>query len=99
MSTEKLILIQPLCKEYEVEVSFFSDLHAYGIIQLHSVKEDLFIHEEDVAHVEKVIRIKQDLNINLEGIDVILNLLDKIEGLRTELEGVRNRLRLYEDND
>ncbi|KDN54518.1 hypothetical protein FEM21_22410 [Flavobacterium seoulense] len=39
----------------------------------------------------------QDLEVNIEGIDVVLNLLQKIDALQTELLQVRNRLLLYEN--
>ena len=41
--------------------------------------------------------MQKDLNINLEGVDTVLNLLDKINDLQTQLNTVQNRLRLYED--
>lgn len=96
MSNEKLILINLLCKQYEVESSLFSDLHELGIIKIQIIEDLYFIHEEEISIVEKVIRIHRDLNINLEGIDAVLNLLEKISDLQKELNTVRNRLLLYE---
>jgi chaperone modulatory protein CbpM len=97
MSRENLILISQLCTEYQIERALFDELHEFGIIELHVVEETSFIHEDKIETLEKIIRIQQDLNINLEGIDVILNLLQKIDGLQNELTEVKNRLRIYED--
>ena len=43
-----------------------------------------------------MIHIHQDLNVNIEGIDVVVNLLQKMENLQNELISVKNTLRLYE---
>jgi chaperone modulatory protein CbpM len=97
MSKEKLILINQLCTYYQVEMSLFAELHDFGIIEILSIEDSYFIHEDKISVVEKVVRIQKDLNINLEGVDTVLNLLDKINNLQTELNTVKNRLRLYEE--
>jgi len=97
MSKEKLILINQLCSHYQVEMSLFSDLHEYGILEIITFENALFIHEDNITYIEKIIRMHKDLNLNLEGIETVLNLLEKINGLQNELNTVKNRLRLYED--
>jgi len=97
MSKEKLILINQLCVHYQVEMSLFSELEDFGIIEILTIEDSSFIHEDKISVVEKVVRMQKDLNINLEGVDTVLNLLDKITDLQTELNTVKNRLRLYED--
>lgn len=97
MSEEKLILVERLCNHYQVEMSLFSELRDFGIIEIRTIEDSYFIHEDKISIVEKVVRMKKDLNINLEGIDTVLNLLDKINDLQAELNTVKNRLRLYED--
>lgn len=97
MSKEKLILINQLCAHYQVEMSFFSHLHEFGFIEILTIEDSYFIHEDKINDVEKIIRMQKDLNINLEGIDTVLNLLGKIDDLQTELITLKNRLRLYED--
>ena len=97
MSKENLILINQLCTHYQVEMSLFSELHDYGIIELLVIENSYFIHEDKISVVEKVVRLQKDLNINMEGVDTVFNLLDKITDLKIKLNTVKNRLRLYED--
>ena len=97
MKKEKLILINKLCTHYQVEMSLFTDLHDFGIIEIITIENSYFIHEDKISKVEKVVRMRKDLNINLEGIDTVLNLLDKINDLKIELNSVKNRLQLYEN--
>lgn len=96
MKTERYITIDQLCRHYELEISFFKKLEEYGLVEILSVKQQLCIPEEKTAEVEKIMRLNQDLGINIEGIDTILNLLSKIQRLQEDLRDARNRLRLYE---
>ncbi len=41
--------------------------------------------EGELARLRKVRRLTQDLGINMEGVEVVLRLLDEIEALRTQL--------------
>jgi len=97
MSRENLIPIEQLCVHYEIEMSFFYELQDFNIIEILSIEDSNFIHEDKISIVEKVVRMQKDLHINLEGVDTVLNLLDKINDLQIELNTVKNRLRLYED--
>lgn len=96
MAQQELILIETLCMHYEIEVSFVDSLYSLGLIEIHTIEQTRFIPEEKVADLEKMIRIHQDLEVNPEGIDVIFNLLRKINNLRSELADTKNRLIRYE---
>jgi chaperone modulatory protein CbpM len=39
------------------------------------------------------------LDINIEGIETITHMLNRINGMQDEIIGLRNRLRLYESNE
>lgn len=92
MSKKNFILINNLCKHYNVEMSFFNNLNEFGLIEIISVEESQYIHYDKIIDIEKMIRIHQELNINLEGIDVVFNLLNKIEELQNELIITKNKL-------
>jgi hypothetical protein len=55
------------------------------------------VHKDYVVHIEKMIRMHHELDINIEGIDTIFNLLKKIETLQEELIITKNKLRVYEE--
>jgi pyridoxine 5'-phosphate synthase PdxJ len=96
MAQQEMILIETLCTHYEIEVSFVDSLHRLGLIEVHTVEQTRFIQEEKVGELERMIRIHQDLEVNPEGIDVIINLLSKVENLKSELATTKNRLKRYE---
>jgi hypothetical protein len=54
--------------------------------------EEVYVPEAEVTDLEKVLRLQKELDIDLEGIDVIFNLLGKAESLQTELMLAKQRL-------
>ncbi|KVV14020.1 chaperone modulator CbpM [Flavobacterium sp. TMP13] len=96
MSNANLILIRQFCVVHEIEYTFITDLKNYGLIDVVIEENEEFLHHEQLPTVEKMIRLHYDLKVNLEGIDVITNLLEKIENLQQNLTSSQNKLRLYE---
>ncbi len=96
MNKEYLIPINQLCYCYNVEISFFNSLNEYGLIEINTIEESLYLHEDKISDVEKIIRLTSDLNLNIENVDIVFNLLKKIEDLQDELNGIKNKLYLHE---
>lgn len=97
MNTENFIPINTLCQHYKVEIKFFHNLNENGLIDIQLVDDIQYIHKDSIYEIEKIVRMHKDLDVNIEGIDIVLNLLQKIDALQTELHKVRNRLLLYEN--
>ncbi|REE08690.1 chaperone modulator CbpM [Winogradskyella pacifica] len=97
MQNTHLIPIPSLCTHYQIEMSFFTGLNAYGLIEFISVEKTYCIHQDKIADVEKMIRLHQDLQLNYEGIDAVFNLLEKIDYLKSELITAQNKLKRFED--
>jgi hypothetical protein len=97
MNEHKLISTATLCTQYNIEISFIDALHTMDLIQIEIIEQNHFIHPEQLGTLEKIIRLHYELNVNLEGIDIVFNLLEKERALKNELISLRNRLRLYEN--
>lgn len=96
MRTENLIPVATLCTHYKVEMSFISDLKEIGLLELEIIEQTPYIHQDKISEFEKMIRMHHELEVNLEGIDVIFNLLNRVEILQNELNKVKGRLGIYE---
>mgnify|MGYP000488653661 CR=1 FL=1 len=94
---DNLIAIAKVCTHYEIELSFLDALDKTGLIEIVVIEQDNFIDQDQIGELEKIIRLHHELNVNIEGIDVVLNLLEKEKDLREELKAVKNRLKLYEE--
>ncbi|NNJ88048.1 MAG: MerR family transcriptional regulator [Eudoraea sp.] len=99
MEEQDLISIGTLCEQYRLELSFFEEMGEIGLIEFTVYKGSKHVHLDALHHVEKILRIHRELHVNLEGVDVVMNILQRQEKLRQELLRVQNRLRRYEDED
>lgn len=98
MDGQKFISVVHLCDMYHTEVSFFQELNEIGLIEIVTEEDNLYLHQDALFDVERIIRLHQELHVNIEGVDVVLNLLEKVEHLQDELHRTKNRLRLYEED-
>jgi hypothetical protein len=96
MSRSEFIEIAQLCRQYQLEMQFFSTLEDYELIQVVRVKESPCVYLDELRRIEKMVRLHKELQINMEGIQAVINLLEKVEFLQDELARVRSRLSLYE---
>jgi chaperone modulatory protein CbpM len=69
------------------------------LIEISSIEETGFIDSKQCQQLEKYIRFYYELDINMEGIETINHLLERIISLRDEIAALKNRLRLYETNE
>ena len=99
MQTEYLIAVDEFCANHNIEISFISSLQQTGLIEITTIKETGFIDAGQLQQLEKFIRFYYELDINLEGIETITHLLQRINSLQDEIIALRNRLRLYETNE
>ncbi len=97
METKDFIPVIKLCSHYKVEVSFFNKLNEVGLIEIIKIEKISCLHQDRINDVEKMIRLHYELNVNIEGIDIVFNLLHKMDNLQSELNTLQNRLRLYEN--
>lgn len=91
------IQLQTICSHYQLESSFFTNLRDLGLIEIEIIEESLYVNENQMHNLERIIRLHHELEVNPEGIDIVFNLLQKIEHLQKELVTTKNRLRLYEN--
>jgi hypothetical protein len=96
METEYLVAIDEFCTSHNIEISFISSLKQSGLIEIVSVKDSDFIVADQLPRLESYVRFYYDLDINLEGIETINNLLNRINAMQEEIRSLRNRLRFYE---
>ena len=98
MRTSSLIPVSEFCTSHNLDISFISSLEETGLIEVISIREDLFIDADQLPQLEKIVRFHYEFDINLEGIETIIHLLDRLRFLQDENIKLRNRLCLYESD-
>ena len=93
---DDLIAVNEFCVNHHIEISFINLLQQNGLIEIRTIESKYFVEKEQLPQLEKYVRFYYDLDINLEGIETITYLLQRIENLQNEIIKLKNRLRLYE---
>ncbi len=96
METQELIIVEVFCKEYQIELTLIEDLEDFGLIETIVHQDDKYVNKNQLADIEKIIRLHNELNINKEGIEIILDLLNKVNHINNEVKQLKDRLNLYE---
>ncbi|MDQ2718625.1 MAG: chaperone modulator CbpM [Bacteroidota bacterium] len=91
MEQDELIPVNDFCIYHNIEFSFIDSLENSGLISVTSVQESSFIHADDIRKLEKFVRLHYDLDINLEGIETINHLLEKIDEMQREIVQLKNK--------
>jgi hypothetical protein len=82
MENENLISLHQFCEFHEIENTLVLALNEHDLIEIFIVDGESYIHTDSIHLLEKIIRLHHDLSINFEGIDVIVQLIDKINSLQ-----------------
>jgi hypothetical protein len=99
MQKENLIAINDFCNKHNIEISFIGSLQQTGLIEVTTREETMFIDAGQLQQLEKYICFYYELDINLEGIETITHLLQRINAMQDEIITLKNRLRFYETNE
>jgi len=93
-----LIIISEYCQKSHFDPTFLQMLDDAGLINIYTVADEKYLYTSQLPKLEQYSRMYYDLSINIEGIDAIENLLDRIQSLQQELNTLRNRLDIYESD-
>jgi len=90
----EFLIIREYCIKSRIEPDFIVQLEGEGLIQISIIDDEQYIHVSQLKEIEQYARWYYDLSINVEGIDVIRNLLDRIENMQSEILRMREQIRL-----
>lgn len=96
MENKNLVPALVCCEHYKIELSFIHSLEQYGFIKTIKIDADEFIEEDELQTLEKFIRMHYDLDINMQGIEAINFLLERVQDMKNEIARLRSRLNVYE---
>ena len=92
MQNENLIPVEVCRTQYNVEVAFLQSLNDFGFIHIISVEQQQFIENDELPTLEKLIRLHYELDINMQGIEAINFLLDRVQNMQNEIAYLKSKL-------
>ena len=85
--------LNDLCEICQLTVDRISELVDYGVIDpVGSSSIDWRFPAQAILQVRRALRLQRDLELNLAGIALALELIDENERLRQELRALRSHL-------
>ena len=98
MENEQMVLIEDFCRHHQIEVSFIYSLQERGMIDTVRQEMKVFVPASQLELLEKILRLHFELEINLEGIETITYLLDRVKSMQYDINQLNKRLSAYEDH-
>ena len=92
MENDELIPAEDFCMYNNIEYSFIHSLENSGLISITSVEQTTYLSAGQLQKLEKFARLHYDLDINIEGIETINYLLEKIEEMQKEILNLKNSI-------
>ncbi len=95
MLQENPIPADEFCVSHNINITFLETLNDYGLISISKTQDTYYVDAGDLSSIEKMIRLHFELDINMEGIDAIIRLLQRMETLQEEMMQLKNRQHLF----
>ena len=92
----ELIIVSEYCDKCHIEPQFIDMLQEEGLIDVLTQDDTRYLTTDELPDVERFSRLYYDLDINMEGIDAIRHLLERMDEMQREIEYLRSRLRLFD---
>ena len=89
------ISVEEFYSHYNVPASFIDALCELDLITIVAVENKKHLHIDQINTIERLMRLHYDLEINFEGLDVINNLINRIDHLQNEIISLNNQLEFY----
>lgn len=91
-----LIIVNEYCRLCHIEPTFVYSLERGGLIQINTIEGEKYLLISELHDLEHYTRLYYDLSINIEGIDAIHHLLDRVKHMQSEIRELKHKLKLYE---
>jgi len=96
MPTNTLIPACEFCSFYQLDISFVVSLEEQGILETINIGQVIYLHPDQLALLEKLIRLHRELAVHVEDLDIVAHLLERLEDNQHQVNQLQHRLRFYE---
>ncbi|MCK8491723.1 MULTISPECIES: chaperone modulator CbpM [Spirosoma] len=91
-----LISVSDFCVHHHIEVAFIDLLEQQGLVEIITVERITYVQPDQLGRLEKLVRLHQELAIHPTDLDIVSDLLERVEGLQNQITQLQNRLVFYE---
>jgi chaperone modulatory protein CbpM len=92
MKGDMFISILDVCAYCHVEATLLRDFAGFGLFEINVREQAEFIAADEIRKIKKIIDLYRGLGVNKEGIEIILDMRDRIQDMERELAMLRHRV-------
>ena len=81
------------CRRLGIDPGDLEAILEEGLVELETVQDRKFIPNDQIQRLEMILRLSRDLGVNLPGIDVILQMRQRMIEMRREVDQILEFLR------
>lgn len=90
------ISIEECIRIYHLDKQFIEGLQEFELMTFEISDDCLFVTEEDFPLLQKYAQWYYDMEINFPGIEMLHQLLDKMDALHQQNKFLKQKLKIYE---
>ncbi len=87
----QLYNINDICQSYKIENTFILELSNYGLIEIQYIESQPYLNEEHLSKIERFYTWHHELDLNFPALDVVDQLLEKINVLQERVRILNNK--------
>lgn len=87
-----LIIITEYCEKSHTDPDFLISLEEGGLIEIRNIDGQQYLLASQLGELERYSHLYYDLAINIEGIDAIRHMLNRMMQLQREINQLRRQL-------
>ena len=95
-SIKKYITLEEFADFHRISVTQIREFADFGLFEVRIIQDKPCIHINDIERCERVIRLSEELGVNKEGIEIILEMRQRIEEMQKEISRMKHLLDKYE---
>lgn len=94
-----LIIISEYCEKSHIDPTFLISLEEGGLIEIRTISGQQYLLISQLSELERYSHLYYDLSINIEGIDAIRHMLNRIYSLQNEIGNLHRQLQRFRKHD
>ncbi len=94
---EKHISIKELAQFHQISETILREFAESGLFELHIIQSEPCIFPDQLERYERAIRLYRDLGVNKEGVEIIMEMREKMAQMQSELAEIRRQLKKMDE--
>lgn len=94
-----LIIIKEYCEKSHTDPTFLISLEEGGLIEIRTINGEQYLLVSQLRELERYSHLYYDLSINIEGIDAIHHMLERLENMQHEMRLLRRQLQRFQSRN